>query len=164
MGKFETSKSHSEINWPLQQSKNSNRQSQSFSTTRIFRDDTSSEDNGTVVVEKMEEFKIVCIGINRPAKRNCVNKVTAEKLYDAFSAFENDESLNCAVLHGKKWIKPLTLIGKRQGGLTSLMILDWILTAEFLSKNFKHFWRWKLRSIGIIWHPAKLIEYYRTCS
>ena len=49
----------------------------------------------------MEEFKIVCIGINRPAKRNCVNKVTAEKLYDAFSDFENDDNLNCAVLHGK---------------------------------------------------------------
>merc|ERR1719464_2565193 len=48
----------------------------------------------------MEEFKIVCIGINRPAKRNCVNKVTAEKLYDAFSDFENDDNLNCAVLHG----------------------------------------------------------------
>ena len=52
----------------------------------------------------MAEFKIVCIGINRPAKRNCVNKVTAEKLYDAFSAFENDDSLNCAVLHGKQGI------------------------------------------------------------
>ena len=100
-GKLKTSKSHSEINWPLQQSKNSNRTSQPFSTTAIFRDDASSEDNGTVKVEKMEEFKIVCIGINRPAKRNCVNKVTAEKLYDAFSDFENDDNLNCAVLHGK---------------------------------------------------------------
>ena len=82
-------------------SKNSNRASRPFSTTRIFRDDISSEDNVTVKVEKMEEFKIVCIGINRPAKRNCVNKVTAEKLYDAFSDFENDDNLNCAVLHGK---------------------------------------------------------------
>jgi len=81
-------------------SKNSNRASRPFSTTGIFRDDISSEDNVTVKVEKMEEFKIVCIGINRPAKRNCVNKVTAEKLYDAFSDFENDDNLNCAVLHG----------------------------------------------------------------
>ena len=53
-----------------------------------------------IVVEKMEEFKIVCIGINRPSKRNCVNKTTADQLYEAFSDFENDESLNCAVLHG----------------------------------------------------------------
>ena len=82
-------------------SKNSNRASRPFSTTGIFRDDSSSEDNVTVKVEKMEEFKIVCIGINRPAKRNCVNKVTAEKLYDAFSDFENDDNLHCAVLHGK---------------------------------------------------------------
>merc|ERR1719225_72228 len=48
----------------------------------------------------MEEFKVVCIGINRPSKRNCVNKTTADQLYEAFSDFENDESLNCAVLHG----------------------------------------------------------------
>ena len=37
------------------------------------------------------------------------------------------------------------------------------MSAEFLSKISKHFWRWKLRSIGIIWHPAKLIESYKTC-
>ena len=71
-----------------------------LSTTSIFRNETTDEDT-SVVVEKMEDFKIVCIGINRPAKRNCVNKITANKLYDAFSDFENDDNLNCAVLHGK---------------------------------------------------------------
>ena len=70
-----------------------------LSTTSIFRNETTDEDT-SVVVEKMEDFKIVCIGINRPAKRNCVNKSTANKLYDAFSDFENDDNLNCAVLHG----------------------------------------------------------------
>lgn len=70
-----------------------------LSTTSIFRNETTDEDT-SVVVEKMEDFKIVSIGINRPAKRNCVNKSTANKLYDAFSDFENDDNLNCAVLHG----------------------------------------------------------------
>ena len=75
-----------------------------LSTTSIFRNETTEQDaqeNASVVVEKMEDFKIVCIGINRPAKRNCVNKITANKLYDAFTDFENDDNLNCAVLHGK---------------------------------------------------------------
>jgi len=84
----------------IQQNSKCNRQRRPFSTTPIFCEEVNSEQNGTVIVEKMEEFKIVCIGINRPAKRNCINKETAEKLYDAFSEFENDDSLNCAVLHG----------------------------------------------------------------
>ena len=74
--------------------------SRSFSISKIRRDDSDSKENSNVVVEKMEEFKVVCIGINRPSKRNCVNKATADQLYEAFSDFENDESLNCAVLHG----------------------------------------------------------------
>ena len=74
-----------------------------LSTTSILRNETTEQnthEDTSVVVEKMEDFKIVCIGINRPAKRNCVNKSTANKLYDAFSDFENDDNLNCAVLHG----------------------------------------------------------------
>ena len=35
----------------------------------------------------------------------------------------------------------LTLIGMRQGRFTPLYFLDWILSAEFLSKISKHFWR-----------------------
>ena len=75
--------------------------SRSFSISKIRRNDSDSKENSNVVVEKMEEFKVVCIGINRPSKRNCVNKTTADQLYEAFSEFENDENLNCAVLHGK---------------------------------------------------------------
>ena len=40
------------------------------------------------------------IGINRGDKRNCVNKATAEKLFEAFADFEQDEDMHCAVLHG----------------------------------------------------------------
>ena len=40
------------------------------------------------------------IGINRPQKRNCVNQETAEKLVEAFSDFEMDDNINCAILHG----------------------------------------------------------------
>ena len=40
----------------------------------------------------------------------------------------------------------------------SLSFLDQILSADFLSKISKLFWRWKSTSIGLIWHPVKLIE------
>ena len=44
--------------------------SRSFSISKIRRDDSDSKENSNVVVEKMEEFKVVCIEINRPSKRN----------------------------------------------------------------------------------------------
>lgn len=44
---------------------------------------------------------ITTIGINRPAKRNCVNLETALELQEAFKAFENDGSSTAAVLYGK---------------------------------------------------------------
>ena len=53
-----------------------------------------------------------------------------------------------------------TLIGMSQGTFTPLVILG----LDFVSRISKLFWRWKLRSIGLIWHPAKLIESYKTCS
>jgi len=40
------------------------------------------------------------IGINRPEKRNCVNRSTALELRDAFDAFDRDDSVRAAVLHG----------------------------------------------------------------
>ena len=58
----------------------------------------------------------------------------------------------------------LTLIGMRKGTFIPFSFLDWILSAEFLSKTSKLFWRWKLTSIWLIWHPAKLIESYEKCS
>ena len=40
------------------------------------------------------------IGLNRPASRNAVNQATASQLYQAFKAFDSDQSANVAVLHG----------------------------------------------------------------
>jgi len=74
-------------------------------TSKLYRADDEDnlpdiEDNNVVIVEKNETFKIMSIGINRPQKRNCVNQETAEKLVEAFSDFEMDDNINCAILHG----------------------------------------------------------------
>ena len=57
----------------------------------------------------------------------------------------------------------LTLIGMRVGTFQPLSFLDQILSAEFISKISKLFWKWKLTLIGLIWHPAKHIESYKKC-
>ena len=44
----------------------------------------------------------------------------------------------------------LTWIALRGDTYHSLSFFDQILSAEFLSKIFKLFWRWKLSSIGLI--------------
>jgi enoyl-CoA hydratase/carnithine racemase len=51
-----------------------------------------------VVTENRD--KVTLIGINRPQKRNCVNKETAQQLLNAFEKFENDTNSVIAVLHG----------------------------------------------------------------
>lgn len=43
---------------------------------------------------------VATIGINRPAKRNCVNYATADQLVQAFEEFDQDESVCAIVLHG----------------------------------------------------------------
>ena len=53
-----------------------------------------------MLVEKLEHFHIMTIGINRPDKRNAVNTETAEYLKLAFQDFESDENMYIAVLHG----------------------------------------------------------------
>ena len=57
-------------------------------------------DQNPVIIEKDEAFKIMSIGINRPNKRNCVNKATADLLFDAFNEFNEDDEYHVAVLHG----------------------------------------------------------------
>ncbi|CAM1306299.1 Uncharacterised protein g4313 [Pycnogonum litorale] len=57
-----------------------------------------TSDQGSVITEKIN--KVLTIGINRPKKKNCVNHETAERLFEAFSNFEADDSLHVAVLHG----------------------------------------------------------------
>jgi len=67
-------------------------------TPRRCNDDT--QDPNPVIIEKDEAFKIMSIGINRPNKRNCVNKATADLLFDAFNKFNEDDDYHVAVLHG----------------------------------------------------------------
>ena len=57
----------------------------------------------------------------------------------------------------------LTLIGMRQGTFHPLSFLD--QTLKIFGKNLADnlFWKWKLTSIGLIWHPDKLIESYKKC-
>lgn len=40
------------------------------------------------------------IAMNRSKKRNCVNSEMSEQLLEAFSAFEEDDEMYCAVFHG----------------------------------------------------------------
>ncbi|KAK5649526.1 hypothetical protein RI129_000555 [Pyrocoelia pectoralis] len=51
-----------------------------------------------IIVEQLGA--VTTIGINRPQKRNCVNKQTAQSLKEAIVNFENDEKSLVAVLYG----------------------------------------------------------------
>ncbi|XP_071451946.1 probable enoyl-CoA hydratase [Hetaerina americana] len=57
------------------------------------------EGNSPVLVEKLGA--VTTIGINRPAKRNCVDMETAKKLTEAFESFEADNDSMVGVLYGK---------------------------------------------------------------
>lgn len=52
-----------------------------------------------VLVEK--NGPVCTVIINRPQVRNCVNRSTAEQLFDAFREFDADDSLSAAVLCGQ---------------------------------------------------------------
>src|SRR4051794_41910333 len=56
-----------------------------------------SEEN-SVLVER--DGPITIVSINRPHCRNAVDGATARKLYDAFLAFDADESASVAVFTG----------------------------------------------------------------
>jgi enoyl-CoA hydratase/carnithine racemase len=51
-----------------------------------------------ILVEKLGS--VTTVGINRPQKRNCINKATANKLSRAILEFEDDDSALVGVLHG----------------------------------------------------------------
>ena len=53
-----------------------------------------------VIVERMKQFHIMTISMNRAKKRNCVNKEMAQELLDAFNEFEADDEMHVAVFHG----------------------------------------------------------------
>jgi len=75
-------------------------QNRFLSTTNVKKCDSVEISSSPVLVEKNKEFKVMTISLNRGSKRNCVNKETAEKLYEAFEDFESDKDLNVAILHG----------------------------------------------------------------
>ncbi|RMZ90578.1 hypothetical protein DV736_g2195, partial [Chaetothyriales sp. CBS 134916] len=59
------------------------------------------QDPETVQVTYPHDTKeIVIIAISRPSRRNAVDPATAQKLYDAFRAFEDDDTLKVCVFHG----------------------------------------------------------------
>ena len=82
----------------------------SFSTTAASRisDEKVPEGNPPteetpaplVIVERMKQFHIMTISMNRAKKRNCVNKEMAQELLDAFNEFEADDEMHVAVFHG----------------------------------------------------------------
>ena len=51
-----------------------------------------------VIVEKKD--KIMTVSINRPSKKNCVNRTTARELYSAFKVFEEDSDVAVGILRG----------------------------------------------------------------
>ncbi|KAI2649186.1 Mevalonyl-coenzyme A hydratase sidH [Labeo rohita] len=53
---------------------------------------------GTVISER--RGTVMVIGINRPEARNAVNQETAQRLTEELSAFDQDNSLDVAVLYG----------------------------------------------------------------
>ncbi len=52
----------------------------------------------TVISER--RATVMVIGINRPEARNAVNQETAQRLTEELSSFDQDSSLNVAVLYG----------------------------------------------------------------
>ncbi|XP_061415758.1 carnitinyl-CoA dehydratase-like [Lethenteron reissneri] len=55
---------------------------------------------GTGSVVSKRHGNILSVGINRPHVRNCVNAEAAQRLHEAFTAFEEDDDLLVLVLHG----------------------------------------------------------------
>lgn len=51
-----------------------------------------------ILVEKVG--KVTTISINRPEKRNCINRETAQELNQAIEEFEKDENAIAGVLYG----------------------------------------------------------------
>ena len=72
---------------------------------------------------------------------------------------EEEEEIDDEILKGKL-INPIWHEGST---FIPLSFLNWIFSVEFLSILSKLFWRYKLKSFGLIWHPARLIESYKSC-
>jgi len=66
---------------------------------RVRYSTVTSDRKDLVIVQRLEG--IMTIGINRPEKKNAINKETAKQLVRAFEEFENDSSAKVGVLYGK---------------------------------------------------------------
>ena len=54
----------------------------------------------TETVQTRQEADLLIVTINRPARRNAVDREAAVALYEAFKAFDGDDSLSVAILTG----------------------------------------------------------------
>ena len=55
--------------------------------------------DGGMAVER--DGPVTIVAIDRPERRNAVDGATAQALYDAFRAFDTDDSASVAILHGR---------------------------------------------------------------
>lgn len=69
--------------------------------TLLFRCQPNSRHVSYHNLEVTDKDGIRVVSINRPDKRNCVNKQTAHELFTAFEDFNTDETVHVAVLCGK---------------------------------------------------------------
>lgn len=69
-------------------------------TNRTSKDAVKDVDEPLVLVERIDHLHIMTISMNRAQKRNCVSKEMAQQLLAAFHAYEEDEQMHCAVVHG----------------------------------------------------------------
>jgi enoyl-CoA hydratase len=72
-----------------------------FTITSTLRHYASSSETTIKISHVNDTPSIRLIGINRPAKRNCVNHSTALQLLSAFRDFENDDKVRLAILYGE---------------------------------------------------------------
>ena len=47
-----------------------------------------------------QDGPVTLIGINRPAKKNCLDSASAQQLSEALDAFEQDEKSLVGIIHG----------------------------------------------------------------
>ena len=57
-----------------------------------------AKENDSVLVKR--DGNVAIVTINRPHARNAVNTATAQALFEAFAAFDRDDSLRVAILNG----------------------------------------------------------------
>lgn len=78
-----------------------------IASTKPFSSASEAGENGQTVsvsptnIEVETQGYVRIVAINRPEKRNAVNRETAKELYDVFQDFEADEGVRVGVLCGR---------------------------------------------------------------